>query len=141
MTVRRSKSYKAAEKKADKYFSLLIRLEAANQNGYCKCVSCGKLLPIKEIQAGHYHTRNNHLTRWDKRNVNPQCCTCNYREEGSKYGYSKYMFEHYTVEELEELNRLAHTSVKFSIDALDAMSQQFLDEIRQLEKKKGIKVL
>lgn len=139
MSIRKSKSRKAAVAKADKYFSLLVRLEAADKNGYCKCVSCGKRLPLKEIQCGHYHLRKNYSTRWDFRNAHPQCPECNGHDE--LYEYSKYMFEHYTVKELDKLNRLAHTIVIFHTNDLDAMSQQFLDEIKKLQKEKRIYVL
>ena len=41
--------------KALKTLQKLSRISAADDNGYCKCVSCGKLDNYKNMDGGHFH--------------------------------------------------------------------------------------
>ena len=62
--------------KLDKVFSKYIRLRDAMPNGLCKCISCGRLKPIKEVDAGHYFSRVHMATRFDPFNVHGECKYC-----------------------------------------------------------------
>ena len=41
-------------KELDKWFSYYVRLKNSDKNGYCRCISCGKIFFWKDIQNGHY---------------------------------------------------------------------------------------
>jgi len=86
-TVRSLKRY------ADRLFSELIRRSACEDGEYCYCITCGKGYHWKLLDAGHFIGRKHNTTRYDKRNVYPQCRTCNRFEEGMKYEYGKYLVE------------------------------------------------
>ena len=64
--------------KALKTLQKLSRISAADDNGYCKCVSCGKLDHYKCMDGGHWIPKGS-SSRWalDESNVNPQCRGCN----------------------------------------------------------------
>ena len=47
----------------DKVFQFYIRLRDSRDDGRCKCISCGKIVPFDKIQAGHYRSRKNFSTR------------------------------------------------------------------------------
>lgn len=72
----KSKSISYYKKKLDSVFSIYIRL-IHSHNGKCSCYTCGKVLPIKKIQNGHFVSRQYLATRWDENNCRPQCWGCN----------------------------------------------------------------
>ena len=80
-------------KKLDILFSQFVRVSNADKNGYCTCVTCGKKGHWKDgsIQAGHFMSRKHYSTRWDIRNVKPQCVGCNMFKSGEQYKYSIYL--------------------------------------------------
>ncbi len=45
---------KTLRKTALELIQLLARISAADDNGYCKCVSCGTIKHYKEMDGGHY---------------------------------------------------------------------------------------
>ena len=82
-------------KKLDIVFSQYVRLSNADDRGYCTCITCGKKGHWKTggIQAGHFISRKHYSTRWDERNVKPQCVACNVYRAGEQYKYSLYLGE------------------------------------------------
>lgn len=58
---------------------LLARLAAADDNGYCTCVSCGKVAQWnKEMHGGHFIAKGK-SSYWalELENIHPQCSYCN----------------------------------------------------------------
>ena len=55
--------------KLDAVFSKYIRLKYSDDKGYCRCISCGKVFPWKEIQNGHYMSRRYMSTRFSEDNT------------------------------------------------------------------------
>ena len=105
----RSKTLQKAIQKADKYFSQYIRQSRA-VDGYCTCVTCETRKRWNEIDAGHYHHRGFYGTRWDEKNVNPQCRHCNSFQGGMPGEYGTYMRKKYSEKALDELHALAHNA-------------------------------
>ena len=97
--------------KADQIYSLYVRLEGSDENGDCTCVTCGKKLPWKgtgRLHAGHYIVRQEINTRYDDRNVHPQCETCNSYHEGRKGEYTLFLQKKYgkgIINKLVELSK------------------------------------
>lgn len=60
-----------------KWFSEYIRRSHANHAGYVQCYTCDKYLHWKESHAGHFISRGKLPTKYDERNVKPQCPHCN----------------------------------------------------------------
>jgi len=73
----------------DRWFSKFIRLRDSDSNGYCRCVTCTKILPWKEMDAGHFVSREKIVTRWDEFNVHAQCPWCNRFKAGNQYEHGK----------------------------------------------------
>ena len=50
----------------------LVRLKAADDNGYCECVTCGKIAKYTEMDGGHYIPKGN-SSYWalDRRQYTP----------------------------------------------------------------------
>lgn len=72
---KKAPTIKELKEKLDKVFSYYIRLRDADENGYCKCCTCGKKFHWKKIQNGHWISRGKLSTRFHEQNCNSQCLT------------------------------------------------------------------
>ena len=117
-------------KKLDILFSQFVRVSNADKNGYCTCVTCGKKGHWKDgsIQAGHFMSRKHYNTRWDIRNVKPQCVGCNMFKSGEQYKYSIYLGSELSNELYLQSNKI----VKFSNDDLQEMIDRYSTELKRL---------
>tara|TARA_R110002012_G_scaffold319658_1_gene540931 strand:+ start:750 stop:1151 length:402 start_codon:yes stop_codon:yes gene_type:complete len=116
----------------DTVFSKYIRLKNSDANGYCNCITCGKKAYWEKdgIHAGHFMSRKHYSTRWDERNVKPQCHYCNTHKYGEQYKYSLYLGK----ETSEDLLELSHRTVKFSDVDLREMILLYKNLVSSLEK-------
>lgn len=116
-------------KKLDVVFSQYIRLSNADKRGYCKCVTCGKEAHWKNggIQAGHFMSRRHYSTRWDERNVKPQCVKCNVYSQGQGYLYSLYLGEKLS----KELYDKSQLITKFTSDELQDMIDSYTAKVKK----------
>ncbi len=55
----------------------LVRLKAADHQGFVKCVTCNKVARWQEMQGGHYIERGRLATKLLEENIHPQCQYCN----------------------------------------------------------------
>ena len=102
----------------DKEFSLYVRLRAADDNGCCKCITCGKLFPYKEICNGHYIPRQYMSTRYNEINCNPQCTSCCTFFEGKHFIYRQRLVEMYGEEKIERMELWADMTKTETADTL-----------------------
>jgi len=82
------KTTKYYKKRADRLFSLYIRQRDA-VDGICRCITCNTLHPWRSIHAGHFVSRGKENTRYNEKNVNAQCVSCNSFGEGMQYEHGK----------------------------------------------------
>lgn len=115
-------------KKLDVVFSQYIRL-SNSKDGNCTCVTCGKEGHWKSggIQAGHFMSRKHYSTRWDVRNVKPQCVGCNMFKAGEQYKFSLYLGGKLSEELLQESRKIR----KFTSDELEEMIVHYSSEIKK----------
>lgn len=107
-------------KELDVIFSQYIRLSNST-DGFCTCVTCGRVYEWKKIQAGHFMSRQHYSVRWDERNVKPQCYGCNVMQQGRQFEFSKYLGEELS----NELYLLSKETRKFTEVELEEMIQQY----------------
>lgn len=77
MAKRKTKSYARLKRDLDAVFSKWVRVREASTDGFVGCYTCPQRLPVAQMQAGHFISRNYLKTRWDSANVKPQCVRCN----------------------------------------------------------------
>jgi len=123
----------------DPHFSWFIRLNGANQNGMCRCITCNKMVHWTEIDAGHFHIRKNMGTRFHPCNVAPQCSWCNSWNEGQSALFAQYIKDKFGVEMLDELAELAKGNEPLDLDKLVVLVAELKTKIRKLCKDKGLK--
>ena len=115
-------------RKLDTLFSDYIRVSNADKEGYCTCVTCGKKGYWKKdiIDAGHFISRSAMATRWDERNVKPQCRYCNRYRNGRQYEFSKYL-GHNLAEELYNKSKII---TKFTPSELEEMILEYSSKLK-----------
>jgi hypothetical protein len=108
MRKKRSKTSIASE--ACRWIQMYARLRDTDDNGWGNCCSCGAVVRWNECDGGHFQPkgRSYNGASIDPRNVHAQCKTCNLTLGGNPAGYQKYMHDHYTDEEIAELERMSH---------------------------------
>ena len=114
----------------------LVRLKAADDNGYASCVSCGASKHWKELQGGHFIPRGNSATRLMEENIHPQCQGCN--GFGMKYGdaekqYTLYMIDMYGRDFVDELLEMKGQTHKWARVDLELQIKEFKFRVKELE--------
>ena len=85
---------KKAKAKADKYFSLYVRIRDAKDE-IIHCCTCGERFHYKSLHCGHFISRRYDSTRYEEQNTGPQCASCNTFNQGRQFEFSKYLDKKY----------------------------------------------
>ena len=118
-------------RKLDAEFSKWVRTMASIE-GTCQCVTCKKRKPAKHMDAGHYISRRHMATRWNEMNVWPQCKQCNGFGGGEPQAYREFLVEHYSEEEVLELEQKRHTVVQWTKDELIQAINDYRSKLKAL---------
>lgn len=125
------------EKKLDRVFSEYIRLRDADEGGTTQCVTCGAYKFWRDIDAGHFIKRQHRSTRWDERNVHPQCTRCNHFMGGRQDDMSLYILRLYGKETLLELMQLKYQTRKFVRTELEDLIKHFQEKLEALNERRN----
>ena len=107
-------------------FSQFIRRRDADEEGNVECVTCGKKMDWKhEAHAGHFMSRRHLATRWDEKNVSPQCPGCNTFRAGEQYAYSLAIDNRYGEGTSEELLMLSRQTKKITDTELTELIEKY----------------
>lgn len=102
------------KKELDRVFSLVIRTAKIDDNGYTRCVTCGRLEHWKRLDAGHYVPRQDLATRWAVENVWPQCKPCNGFRGGEPEKMAEWIDRVYGIGAAAKLREQAKKPFKLS---------------------------
>lgn len=109
-----------AVKKLDSVFSQHLHNEEEH-DGMGTCFTCGVVLMISLMQAGHMWPRRYMNIRWDRRNVHLQCNDCNVVKGGNYEVYRAKFIEVYGQEEYDQL--IIDRDKPFTLNLDDLKSQ------------------
>lgn len=130
---------------ADKHFSKFIRLRDAVkvQDGipYCRCVTCGKIAPVKEMTNGHFVKRDRTATRYNEKNCHPQCVGCNEFQDGMEYRHGKEIDKKYgpgTAEMLQNIGATRGARARLGKYRLKEIADKYREKVKILEKDLGV---
>jgi hypothetical protein len=73
-------------------------------------------------------SRKHYSTRWDERNVKPQCVACNVYRAGEQYKYSLYLGNNLSKKLLEQSRELR----KFTNIELEEMIADYGERVKKL---------
>lgn len=115
-----------------KVFSIFTRSNSATFNGFTRCYTCLRKFPWKELDAGHYrHTKRKKgglrtkVIDYDKRNIKPQCTTCNRYLHGNLARYSMALEEEYGHGIIQELHKIYQEAKELSNEELKQIIKQY----------------
>lgn len=124
-------------KTLDEVFSQWVRLNAADEDGICTCVTSGDRIYWKSIDSGHFVRRGNMSTRWLEENVHPQSFTENRLKHGNLTEYRKWMIDTYGEEKVAQIENLGRSEVKFTQSELKDKIAYYRAKVRELKKIKN----
>lgn len=124
----------------DVWFSKYIRLRDTMPNGYCRCISCGKIKHIYDIDCGHYFSRRHLSTRFDERNANGECKYCNRFDSEHLEGYRDNLIRKIGENEFMKLKVLKSSTKHFLHTELIEMINYYKNESKRLSTEKGIRI-
>lgn len=110
-TFARLKTVSQLKKATWKLFSQYIKRRDADERGYGKCITCGRieLASHHDMHAGHWIHGDNPGTWTNDKNVHLQCgFKCNVSNGGQKDIYALWLEERYGFGILQELNKAYH---------------------------------
>ena len=110
MPKKKSKTVQQLRKEALTILQKLVRLKAADDNGYCSCVTCGVTKHWNDgMQGGHFIAKGNggrNMWALVEENVHPQCAGCNgfgMRFGNAETSYTLYMIDMYGRDKVDEM--------------------------------------
>lgn len=119
----------------------LVRLKAADPNGYVRSFTSDAVMPWQEMQGSHFIQRNRTATKLVEENVHPQTAAENCYEMKTAFGVLKYrraMVAMYGEEFVRELEDMAVHPKKYTRAEVEDISAEFKRQIREQEERLGI---
>jgi 5-methylcytosine-specific restriction endonuclease McrA len=146
-TRKRSKTTKAKLiAKLDAVFSEFIRLRDAAEwhkehpesgFGYVACCTCGKVDYWKNMDAGHYVSRDEKNTRYEEWNVNTQCSACNRFHSGRISRYVLFIAKKYGEHVPEQLDAASRIVKHWLPVELEALIVHYTQEVKKAKAQYG----
>ncbi len=105
--VKKQNSLSKTKDLAWKSFATYIRtrdsLKTTGTTEQCVCITCGKIVDYKSIQAGHFVGGRGSAVLFDEELVNGQCMRCNIMLKGNYDSYNLVMLEKYGGKKVVEM--------------------------------------
>ena len=111
----------------------IVRMKAADSNGYAQCVTCGAVKHWKELQGGHFISRVFTAHKLTEENIHPQCPGCNGPKRGNLIHYTTYMIDMYGREFVDELERTKGQTRKYNRVEIGEIIKELKEQAKQLE--------
>lgn len=132
----RKKSTVAQEvEKAAKLLQRYVRLKASDDDGYCHCVTCGKVDHYTAMQGGHFYSRRHTVFKLFEENIHVQCPACNQwgmKTTKIQEAYRIYMEDMYGTRRIRAMQKLAwRASPKFNRDEVIQFQREIKEKIGQ----------
>lgn len=121
------------KEKVAKLLQRLVRMKYADDDGYCTCVTCGKVDHWKSMDGGHFISRKYNATVLVEKNIHPQCKGCNRYMSGRYDDYALFMIDTYGEEFVRELNQSKYQVKKFTRFELEELESELKDRISEQE--------
>lgn len=110
--------------KAWKAFSLWVRNRNAVE-GMNECYTCGKVLPIKELQAGHFIEGRTNSILFEEDILECQCQKCNIWDKGNLTVFTFKKIKELGEDRVNELIQLKHVTKKYTIADYQEIAEKY----------------
>lgn len=128
----KKKSVSKLKKELDKVFNAFIRARDTSGKQFT-CISCNTIKPLKQLQAGHFYSCEFTAVRWDEKNVNGQCISCNIFDQGNFPGYLKGMIKKYGQTTVDILDVKKNNKAKMSAFEYEILISEYKEKIKTLK--------
>lgn len=127
----------SAMRRADTAFSLYIRTrDSQDYEGVMfKCISCGRILPIGQADAGHYINRSHMALRYSEDNVHAQCRRCNRFDEGNAQGYRQGLIEKIGWAKLKLMEAQKYAQHRLTVTDLLIIADYYKQKVKEFKYK------
>ena len=112
-------------------FSEYIRRSHAN-NEICTCVTCGVQDHWKNMDCGHFISRNHKATKFNESNVAPQCKKCNRFLGGRQFEFGLWIDKTYGPGKANYLLVRSRSTMKFTQFDIDEMTKYYKTLLKEL---------
>lgn len=113
----------------DDVVSKYVRIKEANSQGIVECYTCSKKDHWTKMDCGHYISRKNYITRWDIRNLRPQCKKCNQLLSGNIAIY-EFNLNTETPGITEDLKLESRQLIKYTRQELKSMLIDYREKLK-----------
>lgn len=120
-------------KKLDEVFSKFIRLSYSNDFERVQCYTCGKIDHWKNMQCGHYISRQYMSLRWDEDNCRVQCAGCNVFKHGNYTEYAYRLLKEIGRKGIDSLMNKKQTIKQWRIPELMKQIEYYKEKVSELE--------
>jgi len=123
---------------ADKWFSLFVRLNEADDQGTVHCFICGSRHWYKDVDNAHFINRDQMSTRYDEINCHAVCQSCNRYDSDHAENYSKAMWAKYHRIEVISLMNRKQSLMKFTRAELQDIAENYKNKFQDLKREKKL---
>ncbi len=124
----KSRTINQLRDEAARLFQKLRRMQEANTEGMCRCVTCGKIDHYKNMHGGHFIPRSRQASLLKDWNVWPQCPGCNtyHMLHGTAaYEYVFFMIEQYGQDFVRHQLDNQHQKHKWNREELNRLIDEY----------------
>lgn len=125
-----------SKEKLDRVFSEYIRLRDADEKGFCRCISCGKIAHWKDMDCGHFINRKHMALRFNDINCNAQCRACNRFDEGNMEGYRMGLIKKHGQVIIEKLYAMKNEVCRISSIEYSIAIKHYKKKVEKLKNEK-----
>lgn len=119
-----------------KVFSEFIRLRDSDEQGLCKCFTCGLIRPWKLMDCGHGIGRQHKSTKFNELNNHAQCKRCNGFEGGMRERYKEEVDKRYGEGTWNKLEIASRQTCKRGKVEIEIMTEYYKKEVKRLKETK-----
>ena len=124
------------KRELDKVFSNYIRLRDSDSKGYVSCITCGRVLYYKDLDCGHFISRKDLANRFDEKNANGQCKSCNQFLQGNLEAYERMINIKWGKNTSEELIDKKNTVSRITYYEYEEMIRYYKERVEILKSNK-----
>lgn len=99
----------------------------SNTSPEAACITCGRVYPLKSLQAGHFIAGRKTAQLFDEIAVNSQCYGCNVPRKGAGVEYWLYMEQRYGRVEIDRIIAQKRQTLKLSIQDYQEIEKKYKD--------------
>jgi hypothetical protein len=118
-----------------KYIKLRDAIKTTDDVLYAKCITCGEILPIEDMDAGHGIPGRMNSILFNEELVHAQCRPCNRDGGGEKQMYKKVLIDMYGQEKVDYWQSTKNDPVKYTDFDYEQIAKTYRQKVKELNGK------